>query len=76
VITAGGALVGAGLMAGVVLVSSLHGSPEQPLPGPAKALPAASSDAYLCSSTCPGYVPPDDSYHPAPMWLYAKHPTK
>lgn len=50
-ISAGGALVGAGLMAGVVLVSSLHGAP-QPLPGPARALPAASSDAYLCSSTC------------------------
>lgn len=51
-ITAGGALVGAGLMAGVFLVSSLHGSPDQPLPGPARALPAASADAYLCSSTC------------------------
>jgi hypothetical protein len=67
VITAGGAAVGAVFMGGVFLFSSLHGATTEPLPPTVSMPPSASADAYLCSSTCPGYVPPLTHYTPPPL---------
>lgn len=70
-ITAGGMAAGVALTGGIFIASLIHHS-DTPVPPELTMPPAASASASACVTVCPGYVPPDDSYHPAPMWLYAK----
>ena len=67
----GTAAICAGAMA-LIGISHYSGA-EDPKPAPVFiTMPASAPSASICEVRCPGYEEPDDSYHPAPAFLYEK----
>ena len=67
----GTAAICAGAMA-LIGISHYSGA-EDPKPAPVFiSMPASAPSASICEVRCPGYEEPDDSYHPAPAFLYEK----